>query len=545
LLIHLGVLRQSPLCFLAAALQGLAAVHMDFIFPSYLPKDQVVWVLTILWAALVLGYPRLRQRVPYVVFRVVGGAFAILLLLHVAYHRPWSTTGLWAAAFIGIIAAITPRRTRHPANADERFIAGSLLILPPWLTFFSQANFDEAGWAAPIAVWPMLSTTTVLVVMANLAFRCKQVWAADLDNRQPPQPRLAHHTLSVLTGSGGTLHTVLISVAGMALAGMGVLHYMRPYGFNEISLLLFLLPALAIQWHKEGKLRRMAICHSISYLCVFGLAVILRRQAMLNNPEIWNYAYDVWAALAASMCLTGVKRNMDDKSRDMKIPFLVSLALLPVLAVSWIVLHGLSVNMALIVVCIYSSMFAFLGRDDRSSPYAIISAIGFSAFFIILLRGKLELRFVHAYVLPAGVGILVLLQLLEKHLSTVLRNRIRLVTLLIMMGATIGTALIDEQHSIQFHVTMLGICLASMIAGSFFRIRIYAACGAAGALVDAITLLYKVMIDLERSQQMTAVGLLVLIIGVGLVAGSAWYKAQKAMVDSKLDDWRAKLASWE
>jgi len=69
--------------------------------------------------------------------------------------------------------------------------------------------------------------------------------------------------------------------------------------------------------------------------------------------------------------------------------------------------------------------------------------------------------------------------------------------------------------------------------------------GFAGLMVDLISILYKVLVHMERSARMTIVGVLVLAIGALLVFGAIYYKTKKTALDNWLNRWRGKLAQWE
>jgi hypothetical protein len=67
----------------------------------------------------------------------------------------------------------------------------------------------------------------------------------------------------------------------------------------------------------------------------------------------------------------------------------------------------------------------------------------------------------------------------------------------------------------------------------------------AGLMADLISILYKVLVQMERSARMTIIGSLVLLIGAILVFGAIYYKTNKAKLDGWVDNWRAKLARWQ
>ena len=91
---------------------------------------------------------------------------------------------------------------------------------------------------------------------------------------------------------------------------------------------------------------------------------------------------------------------------------------------------------------------------------------------------------------------------------------------------------------------MILLCLLSMGLGTVLRIRLYLALGFAGLMVDLVSLLYKVLVLMERSARMTIVGSLVLLIGAILVFGAIYYKTSKSRIDALVSGWRRKLARW-
>ena len=167
------------------------------------------------------------------------------------------------------------------------------------------------------------------------------------------------------------------------------------------------------------------------------------------------------------------------------------------------------------------------------------------AFILVTFYSKLQLRAVHAYIIPTGLGVLVLQELFRDRINPEAKNGIRLITLMAMLGSSAYYALADSRHAITFNLTMIMLCLLAMGLGSFLRIRLYLAMGFAGLMVDLVSILYKVLVHMERSARMTIIGTLVLAIGAVLVFGAIYYKTKKASLDAWLDKWRGKLAQWE
>jgi len=259
----------------------------------------------------------------------------------------------------------------------------------------------------------------------------------------------------------------------------------------------------------------------------------------------WNYEYDVWASLAVSFALAGAKQMSDLQPRAQRVPLLTAMLLLPALALVWVLVHGLGVNLALVCVGLHSVMFAYLGKDNRESPYNILALSGFVAFIVVTFYSKLQFRAVHAYIIPVGLGVLVLQELFRARTNPEARNWIRLVTLMAMLGSAGYYALADDRYAITFQPDPDFASPAGNGIGKFPAPALYLAMGFAGLMVDLISILYKVLVHMERSARMTIVGVLVLAIGALLVFGAIYYKTKKTRLDNWLNRWRGKLAQWE
>jgi hypothetical protein len=426
----------------------------------------------------------------------------------------------------------------------EEALGASLLWAPAWLVFFSQAPFAARGLEAGFEPWPLLSTMTS-GFLTGLFARC---FPTCLAARYRARPRERFHlfdsTLAGIETFGPQIHQ---AVLWLTLAGAGatqVLHYQVAFASRELALLILLEAGLAVAWFYEGKRRQSMLAYYLMQLSAAACFASARRHLMLTT-DFWTYEYDVWASLAFSLAIAGAKQVLDLRSCALRVPLLTTLFLLPVMGLAWIVVQGLGANLALWVVGLHSVMFAYLGKDDRESPYNILALAGFVSFILLTFYSKLHLQAVHAYVIPVGLGVLVLQELFKKRIKPDASNWIRLVTLMAMLGSSGYYALANARHAITFNLTMIILCLLVMGLGSFLRIRLYLALGFAGLMVDLVSLLYKVLVLMERSARMTVVGSLVLLIGAAVVFGAIYYKTNKASLDALADKLRLKLATWQ
>jgi len=246
-----------------------------------------------------------------------------------------------------------------------------------------------------------------------------------------------------------------------------------------------------------------------------------------------------------SCCMAGAKPLISRQPDERRIPLLGSMFALPALALTWISLHGWSADIALIVLALHSVLFAYMGAGNRRSPFSAVAIGGFVAFVLLLFWSQLELRAVHAYVMPTGIGTLALLHLFGDEVRPQTRNTVRLVTLLAMLGSSGYYTIIGRGPDLGFQVTMILLCLGAMGLGGILRVKLYVLLGFTGLVVDLAALCYQLGIDLERTQRMVSVGAALLLIGVALIGGSAYYKANQQTVRTYVGRWRGVLSQWE
>ncbi|MBI2192315.1 MAG: hypothetical protein HYU36_10055 [Planctomycetes bacterium] len=544
LLIHHGVARKSWPYFVLAAVEIAIALHADFFIESYVPKEQVVWVLLGLWAAGLVAAEVLQATPAAIPWNSFIAWLPPLVLAHVLYHDPRSPAGLIAAALGILLAAMTPRPARRAESDSDLLAAFAVWLTPVWLIYFGQMEWGEPIDREWTRSGPVLSAAATLFAVGALARQFQRRLASAYDRLVRPRPRRWDHALAWAGASGESLNRATLGLAFVLAALVQLSHYDAPFAEGEFTLMLGLYAALAATWYLQWKQGISAASGYLMQLCALGFFSVIRRQLMFAL-DAWNYEYDVWVSLAASFCLTGAKQSLDLQPRANRIPLLATLLGLPAMAVTWVLVHHLGSHMALLVTGLHGVLFTYLGRDDRESPYHAAAVTGFVAFVLIVFRSHFEFEVLHAYVIPVGVGVLVLLHLFGGHMKAGSRNGIRLVTLLAMLGSAGTSALIDDRYPVVFHLTLILLSLLAMGMGSLFKVRLYLVLGFTALITDLASLTTKMLAHMERTSRMTAVGGLVLGIGAALVFGALYYKTHPEALNARLDAWRTRLGQWE
>lgn len=563
IILHQGWIRRSAIYLIIAGTEFALALHAGFLIPSYLPKDAVIWALLGLWLALLavaeaqpgkaepasMAQPPVATDAtwwtprPETIGRIAL-VLAMLVFAHIGYHRPWSTTGLWGMALGALLAAWNPMRERQARNPVEAAGAAALLAVPVWLTYFSQAPFDSGAFEPERQYWPILAAAAVLFLIGAFARVFPLYWAACYFARPRAQFRLFDVTLAWLESNGARIHRAVLWIVLGVIGVVQVLHYQQALTTREFTVITLLEAALAAAWFYEGRDRPSMLTFYLMQVAAFACGATIRRHLMLTTA-FWRYEYDVWASLGVSFALAGAKQVLDTQPRALRVPLLTTLLVVPALALAWVIFRGLGVDLALMVVGLHAVLFSYLGKDDRESPYNLLALGGFVGFVLITFYSKLHFQAVHAYIIPVGLGVLILQHLFQQRIPAETRNWIRLVTLMAMLGSAAYYALADDRHAITFNLTLILLGLLAMGLGSLLRVRLYLALGFAGLTVDLVSLLYKMLVNMERSARMTIVGSLVLLLGAAVVFGAIYYKTNKPAIDAWLNQWRRRFHAWE
>jgi hypothetical protein len=546
-LVHQGILRQSRLYPLTAQVEVALALHMGFLLQSYLPKQHVVWALLGLWAAILAAQPMISRLVGRWEMRGHAAILAGLTLAQVFYHHSGSPAGLWAFALAAVLVSLTPRATRSAESLWELLSAAALPWAPAWLVWFSLAPLEKEGLEGAFHSWPALATAATLFATGALASLLQKGWATEYLGAARLRPRLFDQTVAWLGSAGATVYSVLLWITFLVALFVQGAHWGQRFGVKDLILLEGLYAAFAVAWIFEGQAHKSMAPYFLMEACVLA-AYIGARQQFVLTPEAWKYEYDVWASLAAFFGFVGAKQILDRQPREILIPLKSALLALPMFSVTWVALHHLaadSTDMGLMVVGLHSAAFAYMGKDDRESPYHLVAIGGFVAFILMAFWSKLQLPFVYAYVVPVGVGVLILLQLFRERVPLEARNVVRGVTVLAMLASAGWSALLDLRLPLLHNLALVLLCLGAMGLGGLLRIRLYTALGFGALMIDLGVLLVKAVGHMERSLRMTVVGTMVLVVGAALVFGAIYYKTHRAEIGERLGRWRLHFSGWE
>ena len=192
-------------------------------------------------------------------------------------------------------------------------------------------------------------------------------------------------------------------------------------------------------------------------------------------------------------------------------------------------------------------IFVFMGKDDKESPYNIAGVAGFLCFVLTVFWGKLHLSMFHAYVIPTGLAVMLLLHLFREKVRADIRNQVRFVVIMAMIISAAYYAFADKTYS-WLQIAILGIlCIASMGLGSLLRVRVYLFLGFGGVIATLAIALTKAftLYAIDRNIKMTIIGTFVFVTGAVLVGGAVLIKTHSEQIQAFIAKCKKLLGDWE
>jgi len=521
----------------------LAALHLDFVLPNsvpaLIPAKQVVWFLLALWLSGAVFWQRIKSRLDELLLTVASVSLPVLCAAHLYYHGPATGDGVLIAALFVLAALLTPLTTEASPICSA---ALPMLFAPLWLTYFGTRWFTDEGVYGFRA---LLAGVTEVFGSGVLISLIAEQYSKNQEKADVASGRLVHEVRDLCRRNGKVIAREMLAMAFAGLSLLTYLHSDSAHGSMGMMLVLALIwSGSCAAWFREGRIRDGVMPYTLSMLSAAGAWIILRRL-LFTHFNFWTYEYDIWLSLGASIAFSAVKRLVKHERPGLGRTMTGTVWLIPALQCAWLLYNRMNADLTLLVIGIQSMLFAWHGGGKRDSAYNGVSMLGFIGFVCLLFWAKLDLRCVQAYTIPCGLGVLGLVWLFGKHMQPKLRNSVRLVTVLTMLGSCGYYALLDNTYPVGFHLTMIVLCLAVMALGPVLRVQVYLYFGFAGFVTDLVALVIKQFHAFDRSTQMVSVGGVLLLLGISVVGGAIFYKTHHEMIRNRLLEIRVRLGGWE
>ncbi|MBI4865365.1 MAG: hypothetical protein HY816_00295 [Candidatus Wallbacteria bacterium] len=266
--------------------------------------------------------------------------------------------------------------------------------------------------------------------------------------------------------------------------------------------------------------------------CLAGVYVYLRTSGILHGSP-WAGLLGVmldFGLLAVSQAAAGWRRPVFARPlarTALTLPFLLMAAFL----------HRGPTTENILMVLVSGAFYSSASLDPRHYGLRFLAAalynVGLGMVWI-----RLEFVSWQAYVSPVGMTLLWATELERDAFSPQMRNRLRLLASLLVLGAP--ALEFASRQSVANMLNLAAICVAAIFGGIWMRVRVFLYFGAVLLAGDLLGFAVSRSIEAELS----AVWMLLSAGGL-VIAVAAFFEKKRAELAEKLGRWKVALESWD
>lgn len=540
--IYLGFTRKNIFVFHIALFELLTSFFLIDLSISFISGDQSIWGGIFLYLVLLFFSGRYFQKQ----FRnsekhllVWWGAITIFLFAHLIYFPGYSL--IFAALILGNwwwITFLTPYQSDNLFRFFNVLFYRFLIYTPAVLLFMVLDVESET------IIVPELTFAFLLLCLSQLGltfFKDKLTgWAAVSCDKQE---RAIHSFIDFLSPKR------FREIPYIATAFVGILLYFL-YEAHETVMNSLFIPLLLLQgtllyyWYSQAKSSKRPFFTLLSGGMFAGMLFVFRERIVMAwqfmEPEEFDLFSGVFLVFAGSV----LKPILEKESSSIQKPVRYSLFALPLLTVLYAFRYDVSVDLLVRVIFLYSLLFLWKSYHEKDRLALSFAFLGWNAYFIFTIL-DFNIQSPLAYVTPASISLLALVQVFRKETPLPVVKWVRVAALMILFGTAGFQILTAQQLDLYAHLSVLVLSCLAIVAANFMRIKIFAGVGLFCFVVEIMALIWIALSVQEASILKVVVGF-VLTVGGGIILFSYFlYRKYKPQITATLEKLKTNYQSWE
>ncbi|MDM8516060.1 hypothetical protein QUF76_07670 [Desulfobacterales bacterium HSG16] len=389
---------------------------------------------------------------------------------------------------------------------------------------------------------PHILLTAAAISCAVEVYRAKS--AQIFVNTQGRTFRIAHHFHEFLIRPSRIFPVVVQLVVTAIVINIMAEDNLFPLLVDKNRTMMLIIQGfLAAYWFFRAQIEKFWIWTIIAQIMVLTFLMTLREPgARLFDIDIETW--DMCAGIFLAFAITAMRPIIKKGNNALTLPIKFTLLGLPLITAFYAYRYSVDFETLARIILLYSVLFTWKAYTEKDRYILSYAFAGFNAYLFMTFAHK-EIHSIQAYAVPLAITVLVLVQFFKDITTRTTANIVRSLALLLLLGVSAFEALVDNYLSYMSHLILIGICLMTIVASVFLRIRIFALAGFCGIILDFIAVIYIVLSRQDVETVKVVMGV-VLTVGGGLtLTGYIFYRKHKVRIEGIVARFKNTFLSWE
>lgn len=537
--VYTGVTFRNLFCYSVGYVEIVAMIFSCRWFWAFWPETWISRLLLALFILLIPIYsrwlkPRYRFAATHFYLWLITLA-GLMISEHFTFCGAYSRSGILLLSGLWLAALFIPVEPAIRANPEFTGLLAALLYVPAFLFLLLKRMFV-------IEALPGAALTFVTLAGLVIAYRSSQFqWLSEEGVREF---RLVHHAHWYITQPHAFLPVFLFATL-TALGALGLIYSdgYAPFAGQFLPLLI-LQGILLVYWWNQAKTAFAWWWTLLAELMVSGIVFTLRQGVQYSLDMRWTPMHDMLIGWFAAVSITALRPILKRQAQAVRLPIRFTLFGLPLITSMYAVKFSVDLNALTIMTSLYGIIFLWDAHTERDRLVLAYAFVWLNASMLLVLFQN-DIHSLPAYVTPVCVSILVLVQFFRDITTRGTANFVRGAALTLMFGVALFQSVIESALSPAAHLVVISLSILTLTAAVLLRIRIFAAAGLFGFVIDLLAILYLVLSRQDTETFRVMLGGLFTVGGGLILGGFIFYLKHKAQIKAMLERMKRILASWE
>ena len=534
-----GYRSDKPGYYWVALAEIIAALYSCRIQPTYWTEAWIIWSLLALYALLIPLYGLvLKRRHENAVWHLYGWLIALAVFVfyeQITFFGLYSRLGIAPLLLLWILTFFVPVAEAEKEKDDFDALMSGMAYAPAFFFFLQQGP-------PSLAHLPNTLLATMMICGLMTAYRAANLEWLSVEDVE--EWRVAHHFHAYLSRPHSAFAIMIPATAAVVFVHVMTYAFSPTLFARQYVAMLLSQLLLAAYWYDQARTQEKWQSMVLSEAMFFG-ALLTLRQALPTRLHLdWTTESDVMAGVMLTAIIYAVRLLLRRQHAAIRVPIRYTLFLAPLATIAYGVANNVGYETLSRALLVFSTLFLWQAYSEKDRFIMSYALLGVNAYLMLMLLER-EVHSPQAYVTPVCLSILILAQVFRDLTSRATANFARSVALTVMLGSAMSEAIVRHYNSPLQHFILIGLSILAMVAAALLKIRIFAAFGLFGFIVDIIAVIYIVLSKQDTDTLKVILGVGFTLLGGLILTGYILYRKNKERIDEMSEEFKETFMAWD